>query len=112
MGGFWGMCATGIFDMDRGILYGATFDDCLAPNLLGCVSIIAWAAVTTIPVFLALNSVGLLRYDEALQVRGLDTKFTPQSPATQLRAFMGTQASPAPGNGKVSPAQVSPAQEA
>jgi Amt family ammonium transporter len=104
MGGFWGIVATGLFDMDLGVFYGGAFDDCLGPNLIGAVSIIAWAAVTTSPVFLALNAMGLLRYSDTQQMNGLDTKFTPQSPATQMKVFMGEN--------KVSSNKVAPSEEA
>jgi Amt family ammonium transporter len=84
-GGLWGVIATGLFDMDAGILYGGAMDDCLGPNLVGALAIPLWAACTTIPVFITLKKTGLLRYSDEIQTKGLDAKFTPQSPATQLR---------------------------
>jgi Amt family ammonium transporter len=87
MGGFWGLVATGLFDMDTGMLYGGAFDDCMKPNLVGAVAIICWTFVTTVPVFCALRVTGLLRYNDAAQIKGLDHKFTPQSPATQMAAL-------------------------
>ena len=53
----------------------------MGPNLIGALAIIAWTLVTASPVFLALNTAGLLRYNAAQEIKGLDTKFTPQSPA-------------------------------
>jgi Amt family ammonium transporter len=92
IGGFWGMIATGLFDMDNGVFYGGAFGDILGPNLVGALSIIGWTAVTTIPVFLALNTAGLLRYNAAQEIKGLDHKFTPQSPATQAASLFRTGA--------------------
>jgi Amt family ammonium transporter len=92
MGGTWGMISTGLFDMDNGVFYGGDAGDCLGPNLVGCLAIIGWTAVTTIPVFIALNTAGLLRYNAAQEIKGLDTKFTPQSPATQMASLFRTGA--------------------
>jgi ammonia channel protein AmtB len=64
----------------------------MGPNLVGALSIMAWTAATTIPVFLALNTSGLLRYSAAQEIKGLDTKFTPQSPASQSGALFRTGA--------------------
>jgi Amt family ammonium transporter len=73
--GIWGLIATGLFDMDVGIFYEGKFEDCLGPNLLGCLAICAWCAVTSIPLFLALNTAGMFRVTEAQEIQGLDTKF-------------------------------------
>lgn len=80
LGGLWGVFATGLFDMDKGVFYGGDVSDILGPNIVGIIAIVVWAAVTTIPVFLALRKYGLLRYSEEQQLKGLDTKFTPESP--------------------------------
>jgi Amt family ammonium transporter len=92
MGGTWGMISTGLLDMDNGVFYGGAFGDILGPNLVGGLAIIGWTAVTTIPVFIALNTAGLLRYNAAQEIKGLDAKFTPQSPATQAAALFRTGA--------------------
>jgi Amt family ammonium transporter len=73
--GVWGLIATGLFDLDVGIVNGGALGDCLGPNLLGALAIIGWTAACSIPLFLALNTAGLLRVTEAMEIQGLDNKF-------------------------------------
>jgi Amt family ammonium transporter len=99
VGGFWGVLAAGLFDVDVGAFYGGAVDDCLGPNLIGACAIIAWTLVTASPVFLALKAAGLLRYSDAQQINGLDMKFTAQSPAVSMAHAIKE----APSADKVSP---------
>jgi Amt family ammonium transporter len=71
--GIWGCVATGIFDLDTGIVSGD--GSCFGPNIIGCLAIMGWCAGLSIPLFIGLKVAGLLRVTEAQEMAGLDMKF-------------------------------------
>jgi Amt family ammonium transporter len=93
MCGIWGCLATGLFDMDTGIIGGD--GTCFGPNLLGVLCIMGWCAATSIPLFIALRVTGLLRAKAEQEDQGLDIKFV-RSPTQAGRPSAPAAAEAAP----------------
>lgn len=73
--GMWGVLATGLFDLDVGVFYGADFGDCFGPNVVGILVISLWCGLTTIPLFFGLKAAGMFRVSVEQEGLGLDVKF-------------------------------------
>ena len=72
-GGIWGTIAVGLFDNEKGLLYGG--DGCgtyFGYQLLAIVCVIAWVGGTSSIIFYILKRLGLLRVDQAIEIIGLD----------------------------------------
>jgi ammonium transporter, Amt family len=72
-GGIWGTMAVGLFDNEKGLLYGGdgsgTF---FGYQLLAIVCVMSWVGLTSGTIFLTLKRLGLFRVDKAIELIGLD----------------------------------------
>jgi ammonium transporter, Amt family len=78
--GIWGVLATGLFHMEKGLFYSEEFTrsegkGCFGPNLIGICVIPLWVATTTIPLFLGLKKVNLLRVSKEAEEEGMDKHY-------------------------------------
>jgi len=69
--GFWGIIATGLFDMNKGGFYN-TSTNIFGVQLYGILAIIAWAGATTFVFLLIAKLLGILRVTEEAEDMGLD----------------------------------------
>lgn len=69
--GVWGCLANGLFSMSGGWFY-TSFGMVFWPNLIMCVVIIVWCAITTVPAMIVLKMMGLFRVDAEIEETGFD----------------------------------------
>ena len=74
LGGVWGLFATGFFDNYRGALYYNSYrqGQYMGYQIVGIVVILAWTSLISIPTFLILRKLHLLRIDVAVEEVGID----------------------------------------
>lgn len=78
MCGLWGLIAVGLFSSDAasgvnpGLFYGGGMSQ-LGPQLIGAISLMAWAAVIGLIMFAALKKLGMLRASKEDELAGLDS---------------------------------------
>merc|ERR1719313_92923 len=81
--GIWGVIATGLFHMDKGIFgddsngqWGSKDGkSCIGANFFGVFMIIVWTVGTTLPLFLILKKLNLFRVSLEVEREGLDAEF-------------------------------------
>ena len=73
-GGIWGLFATGFFDKYQGALFqqGIKQGDFMAYQIVGIVVIVAWVSLLSLPAFLVMRKLHLLRCDKAVEEVGFD----------------------------------------
>jgi ammonium transporter, Amt family len=72
-GGFWGVMAVGFFHTEKGLFYNGSLGiKQLGLQLLGAVAIIVWVTAITLPFFLLMRRLNLLRVPKEIEVIGLD----------------------------------------
>lgn len=72
--GVWGVLAMGLFNKEKGLLYGGG-GKLLGANALGCVCIIAWTAAVSGIYFFTLKHFGLLRLSQSDELLGGDVHY-------------------------------------
>ena len=74
LGGVWGLLATGFFDDGRGALYQNSWrqGQFFGYQVVGIVVIVAWTSFLSVPAFVVLRKLHLLRVDVAVEEVGLD----------------------------------------
>lgn len=71
--GFWGLIAVGIFDNKRGLLYGHENSyEFFGWQILGLLSLMLWVTCMTLPYFLIMKKLKLLRVPLIHEIVGLD----------------------------------------
>ena len=72
-GGIWGTMAVGLFDNEKGLLYGGSGSGTFfGYQVLAIVCVMAWVSFTSSTIFYTLKRLGLLRVDKAIELIGLD----------------------------------------
>ncbi len=74
LGGVWGLFATGFFDNTQGALFHGAIKqgEFMGYQIVGIVVILAWTSLISIPTFLILRKLHLLRIDPAIEEIGID----------------------------------------
>lgn len=80
--GAWGVFATGLFHIHTGWISGdknkftrSEGKGCLGPNIYGILAIATWTVCTTLPFFVVLKQVGLLRASREEEEAGMDLHY-------------------------------------
>ena len=74
LGGVWGLLAAGFFDDGRGALYKNSWrqGQFFGYQVVGIVAIVVWTTCLSVPAFVVLRKLHLLRVDVAVEEVGLD----------------------------------------